>query len=430
MGDLANLSKVDTRSTGTDWLVITEKVDVLVIALQECKVNESELRTWCLNKANYREFDVHAYVSVGDIRLILLLRKTVARDGKLSAVSTDTVKTGIANAVGNKGACGVSFQLFDASFAFVSAHLAAHQDKCADRADNYWRIVSNLSLGHSKFEIVNQFDFLFFMGDLNYRIDMEKAKDVIALAADGRFADLYKADQLCAAMADGKVFHDFVESEPTFPPTYKYKVGTRDYTDKRIPSYTDRVLWKTFPGHSVKVIKHIDSPEVTLSDHSPVRCVVEVDVPLTPTRQPPHRFTLKFTGLCASDLKVSDMLSGSSDPFLVFHTTRKAELGRTSVVKKSVNPEWPDVAFSFRRSILPEDIQERHILVKVWDHDIGTSNDSIGSAVISLAGVASGPVSFDLNVIHAGKAAGKLRGTVELEAELYAGKDKRKSMAV
>jgi hypothetical protein len=430
MGDLSSFQKVDLRTTGTDWLVVTDKVDIVTIGLQECKVNENELRKWCLNKANYREFEVEAYVSVGDIRLILLVRKTLARDGNLTAVSTDTVKTGIANAVGNKGACGVSFQLFDATFAFVSAHLAAHQEKSSDRADNYWRIVSNLKLGHNKFEVVNQFDFLFFMGDLNYRIEMDSAKEVMAMAQEGKFAELYKADQLRAAMAEGTVFHDFVESEPTFPPTYKYKVGTREYTDKRIPSYTDRVLWKTFPGHSVSVLKHVDAPDVLLSDHSPVRCVVEVDAPLTPTRQPPHRFTLKFSGLAASDLKVSDLISGSSDPYLVFHTTRKAELGRTSVVKKSVNPEWPDVSFSFRRSILPEDIEERHILVKVWDHDIGTTNDAIGSAVISLAGVAAGPVSFELNVIHSGKAAGKLRGTVELSAELYSAQDNRKSMAV
>ena len=48
---------------------------------------------------------------------------------KISHVQTSSVKTGIANTLGNKGAVGASFQLNGTSFAFVCCHLTSGSEK-------------------------------------------------------------------------------------------------------------------------------------------------------------------------------------------------------------------------------------------------------------------------------------------------------------
>ena len=55
-------------------------------------------------------------------------------------------------------------------------------------------------------------------------------------------------DQLNYLRREGLIFRGYSESEITFPPTYKYDVGTRDNFDtshkQRTPSFTDRILYK------------------------------------------------------------------------------------------------------------------------------------------------------------------------------------------
>jgi hypothetical protein len=61
------------------------------------------------------------------------------------------------------------------------------------------------------------------------------------------FEYLLKYDQLRVGILEGSIFRTFVEAEITFPPTFKYDVGTDTFdtsTKHRVPSYTDRVLFR------------------------------------------------------------------------------------------------------------------------------------------------------------------------------------------
>jgi inositol-1,4,5-trisphosphate 5-phosphatase len=52
-------------------------------------------------------------------------------------------------------------------------------------------------------------------------------------------------DQLTAVRSSGEAFSELDEQRPTFPPTFKYKVGSRDVLDgKRRPAWTDRILYR------------------------------------------------------------------------------------------------------------------------------------------------------------------------------------------
>lgn len=52
---------------------------------------------------------------------------------------------------------------------------------------------------------------------------------------------------------------------PAFAPTFKGIRGeTTGYSSKRIPSYTDRILWKSLPGHApnLELLQFVSFPEV------------------------------------------------------------------------------------------------------------------------------------------------------------------------
>ena len=92
-----------------------------------------------------------------------------------------------------------------------------------------------------KFNILEQFDHVIWCGDLNYRyffcckfflkyfrIDLHR-DEVVALSAAKEWEKLYSADQLAAQRNEGEVFYGFTEGSIEFPPTYKYKLGCREY---------------------------------------------------------------------------------------------------------------------------------------------------------------------------------------------------------
>lgn len=51
----------------------------------------------------------------------------------------------------------------------------------------------------------------------------------------------------CLALSQllqGKVFQGFSEQEIQFPPTFKFKLNSVEYNPSRVPSWTDRVLYR------------------------------------------------------------------------------------------------------------------------------------------------------------------------------------------
>ena len=103
------------------------------------------------------------------------------------------------------------------------------------------------------------------------------------LAEKGDFASLYAADQLSRCQARGEAFGGFTDATPTgFAPTFKVRrqSGTV-YKEQRVPSYCDRVLWKSMPplARCVSKLSFDSLPQVSTSDHKPVLATFAV----TPT---------------------------------------------------------------------------------------------------------------------------------------------------
>eukprot|EP00656_Telonema_subtile_P055525 TRINITY_DN8629_c0_g1_i1.p1 TRINITY_DN8629_c0_g1~~TRINITY_DN8629_c0_g1_i1.p1 ORF type:complete len:290 (-),score=46.59 TRINITY_DN8629_c0_g1_i1:58-927(-) len=201
---------------------------------------------------------------------------------KVAAVETNSVPTGVANAIGNKGGVGVAMTLGQTSMLFVNAHFAAHQTKVAERNADYLRINQNLSLGRagSRADLAlasDRFDCVFWSGDLNYRINGNRGM-IDHLLTEHMAEVLRNNDQLTQEMSGGNVFQGFEEGPLSFQPTYKLDFGSNTVYDTsskaRIPAWTDRVLY--VPSPNIQLIDYGCDREVVTSDHLPVYALFEV----------------------------------------------------------------------------------------------------------------------------------------------------------
>lgn len=111
----------------------------------------------------------------------------------LRDVAIDSVKTGLGGATGNKGAVAIRFVLYSTSFCFVCAHFAAGQSQVAERNADYAEITRKIVFPMGR--TLNTHDYVFWCGDFNYRIDMDKEelKELIKL---NEIAAVLQNDQL------------------------------------------------------------------------------------------------------------------------------------------------------------------------------------------------------------------------------------------
>lgn len=158
----------------------------------------------------------------------------------------------------------------NAEYHTITSQLAREFVPTAAIADSEAAITALLDGSHS----------LFWAGDLNYRLECGRAAADDLIAA-GDFAGLQKHDQLLSAIAWKDVFAGLTESPIAFPPTYKFDPDSDAYdTSKkqRVPSWTDRVLYKAHPG--LVVLAYAAAQNIRTSDHRPVHASFSVAVEL------------------------------------------------------------------------------------------------------------------------------------------------------
>jgi hypothetical protein len=182
----------------------------------------------------------------------------------------------------------------------VTAHLAAHDEKYAERNMDVQNIMSGLkSLVPQGMSPLNYFHGFFFFGDLNYRVELPRDQ-VLTYLEQGDAELLLRKDQLLRAMGEGAALYGFQEGRVTFVPTYRVLRGREGFSDDkmRVPSWTDRVLWRTLPAADVKLGAYSSCPGVLTSDHRPVFAAFQI-----PLFKPnlPHsldiRCSITLTGL-------------------------------------------------------------------------------------------------------------------------------------
>jgi len=80
-------------------------------------------------------------------------------------------------------------------------------------------------------------------------------EEVLELISRGDHARhiLKEGDQLIREMNNG-LFAGFHEGQIGFDPTYRFERGNRNYSaeKERVPSWCDRILWKSLPSLNVR----------------------------------------------------------------------------------------------------------------------------------------------------------------------------------
>lgn len=277
-----------------------KEYDIYIIGTEEC-LRSILLSLFYWDKTTWEDqiqeyFGRDKYTVIGSqtlsaIHIIALIKKDLLIHVK--KVGNNYIKAGgMYNTLGNKGACYVYFKYKQSNFLFINTHLAAFKNNNAKRIDNFYYILSNISItGEDEYkklfnesgnymplvgnELINKFDMTVFMGDLNSRTDcnleiMEgflETKDINKILS---------VDQLLYSKENNLFdIHGFEETQIKFMPTFKFVPGTVDTyakTEENTPSYTDRILYKINKDKNIKleVLSYDSDNSLTFSDHKPV----------------------------------------------------------------------------------------------------------------------------------------------------------------
>uniref|UniRef100_A0A672M9B5 phosphatidylinositol-3,4,5-trisphosphate 5-phosphatase n=1 Tax=Sinocyclocheilus grahami TaxID=75366 RepID=A0A672M9B5_SINGR len=417
-----------------DEMAVTIPHDIYVLGTQENSVCDKEwVETLRCALKDYTEIDYKpiAVQTLWNIKIVVLVK--AEHENRISHVGMSSVKTGIANTLGNKGAVGVSFMFNGTSFGFVNCHLTSGNEKIHRRNQNYLDILRQLSLGDKQlnsFDISLRFTHLFWFGDLNYRLDMD-IQEILNYINRKEFEPLLKVDQLNLEREKNKVFLRFAEEEITYPPTYRYERGSRDTyvwqkqkaTGMRtnVPSWCDRILWKSYPETHIVCNSYGCTDDIVTSDHSPVFGTFEVGVTsqfvskkgLPKSSEQAYiefenieaivktasrtKFFIEFYSTCLEEFKKSyenDTQSSDNVNFL--------RVGWTSKQLTTLKPILSDIEY----------LQDQHLLLTVKSLD---GYESYGECVLALKSmIGSTTQQFHTYLSHRGEETGNIRGSMRV----------------
>uniref|UniRef100_A0A671M668 phosphatidylinositol-3,4,5-trisphosphate 5-phosphatase n=1 Tax=Sinocyclocheilus anshuiensis TaxID=1608454 RepID=A0A671M668_9TELE len=409
-----------------DESIATLPHDIYAVGTQD---NPQGEREWAehiratLRSATNIDFKQVAVQSLWNIRLAVFVKPE--HEGHISQVNTASVKTGLGNTLGNKGAVGVSLLFNGTSMGFVNCHLTSGSDKALRRNHNFQDILRLLSLGEKQlgtFDISLRFNHLFWCGDLNYRLDLD-ALDILKHVSKREFDELMCADQLIRERHRRKAFFNFKEEKILFPPTYRYERGSRDcylwqkYKSSGVqvngPSWCDRVLWKSYPESHIICTSYGCTDDIFTSDHSPVFATFEVGVISQSSR----------TGMEASiELEATEVIvkTASKAKFFIEFHSRCLEEPRRSAENDSQCCEvpgflklgWSSKQFPKLHPVFSdlEHLRDQHLLLSVKSCD---GFESYGECCVALHSV-TGKSSdlFETCLTHRGEEMGSIRGRI------------------
>ncbi|QDZ22083.1 inositol phosphatase [Chloropicon primus] len=364
-----------------DWLPIHKTCDVYAIGVQECnykpkasskskdamasksngmppgpfvqKTGDACDQDWLctlndhFSKGGFVILGSHSIQHTAAIKLSIYVHKRHLF--KVKNVFWDAYACGVANMYGNKGAVGCRFYFNETPLTFINVHLAAHEGAAHDRNVNTANILQKLSLGgHPSLDVLPQSSYLFYLGDLNYRVNIEYS-EAVSLCKESKQGVLVAADELCSERALGRTLSEMNEVQIEFPPTYRYNVPRERYElsfsnkKNQTPSYTDRILYHACPETEITPLEYCSVPTITTSDHIPVRATFDLTTNLPFSMNPGSylgqtKRLIKFKRISAKNIKLaSPLLKGGTH--LATGSNSNAAAGNTN--ERSVhNPSF------------------------------------------------------------------------------------------
>uniref|UniRef100_A0A8C7G922 phosphatidylinositol-3,4,5-trisphosphate 5-phosphatase n=1 Tax=Oncorhynchus kisutch TaxID=8019 RepID=A0A8C7G922_ONCKI len=392
--------------------------DIYVFGTQEDPLGEKEwidtLKSALRGTTNI-SFKQVTTQTLWNIRIVVLAKPE--HENRISHIFSDSVKTGIANALGKS----------DQLTAVPSTHCSPINS--LQRNQNYVSILRFLNLGDKKlnpFDITHRFTHLFWFGDLNYRIELPstEAESIVTKIKQQHYQELLCRDQLTIEKGEEKVFLHYDEEEITFAPTYRFERDTREryaYTKAKatgtkynLPSWCDRVLRKSYPLVHVFCQSYGCTNDIMTSDHSPVFSTFEVGVASQfVSKHDPSRVSqggIKFMN-CVATL----MTKSKTKFFLEYHSSCLEKFVKSS---EGENQDHSDgsIKVRFGNQLIPiisdpEYLLDQHILLCVKSTDC---DESYGEGCVALRAAESSYTEFHITLTHHGERTGTLMGGVQL----------------
>ncbi|CAG0879555.1 unnamed protein product [Cyprideis torosa] len=222
------------------------------------------------------------YRKIRQVRLVGMLLFVFVQEKHLAYirnVAVVTVGTGIMGKMGNKGAVAIRLDIHSTSICFINSHLAAHQLETERRNRDYRDITFRLCFQNFlPPKTIKDHDLIFWLGDLNYRLDNIDQDQLMRMIKDEAWEKMYLHDQLEAQKQTKKAFFGYEEGKIMFKPSYKYNPGTDTFNysgGTRSPAWCDRVLWR---GGPISLVEYRGHEEPNLSDHRPVSASFKVGI--------------------------------------------------------------------------------------------------------------------------------------------------------
>ena len=400
-----------------------------------------------------------ACTSLGEMRLFVFAKSAIEKD--ITVVESAESCTGLGGVMANKGGILTSFLYKNYSFAFISSHLAAHMQHYGKRNENIWEIVREARTADKSVDALVQHDFVFWMGDLNYRVDLNTPRgepmppkkgeahkkhwaEAKSLVDEKKYAQLLEGDQLKREQEAGMIFHDFIEAPIAYKPTFKVqRVKGTTYKEQRSPSYCDRILWRTQPylqANKAPVVpeKVEGLTTVSTSDHKPIRGVYKINLNPMPSYNGVTEKSvvayLSIKKVQALKLIASD-IDGTSDPYLQFRmypfkslVVPKKGLSRLNSSYKSsdLNPTFgdKDLPTLVTRCTSVEELRQVVLYISYFDYDTLDADDELGGVRLYLkdyfqdvkTGKSSTVKIANVPLVLGGKV---LKSTMSCEIDVY-----------
>eukprot|EP00730_Choanoeca_flexa_P018047 TRINITY_DN8750_c0_g1_i5.p1 TRINITY_DN8750_c0_g1~~TRINITY_DN8750_c0_g1_i5.p1 ORF type:complete len:505 (+),score=78.24 TRINITY_DN8750_c0_g1_i5:158-1672(+) len=403
-----------------------------------------------VTKSEFRDAVDRGEAKESGIRLMIWIRQSIADNYDVDVDVLFQTCGRLDGISGNKGGIACTLNIGGARLAFITAHLNAHMNQVERRNQDYEKI--NRELHDTKdtygtqrkaranneqdltyhIEVMNRSDAVFWFGDINYRLqplpDIDAIEEMKSLVCADIRAQAWKKmltyDQLRAQQTAMLAFHGYEEAPINFPPTFKLNAKCEsaepnERYKKRVPSYCDRILWRT-PSVNVKVnCQHYRShSDVYTSDHLPVSAAFTLSIPAFPrTYQHPEGagYRIRLSKLI---LTTADSLSplATSDAVAVVTAGHPLGTKQASSKRSTINEprRWSD--HDELVITVPEGryrLQRFPVLVSVRNPDLPDYRErQLGEGMISLMIKIR---LFRIELYQGGKPFGVLSGAITVE---------------
>eukprot|EP01102_Stenamoeba_stenopodia_P018898 TRINITY_DN700_c0_g2_i2.p1 TRINITY_DN700_c0_g2~~TRINITY_DN700_c0_g2_i2.p1 ORF type:complete len:521 (+),score=125.94 TRINITY_DN700_c0_g2_i2:119-1681(+) len=411
-----------------------EKYDIYAIGAQECAYKPRVGHASCeadwialLHKHVGAQYKIVGSTSTREaIRLVVFIKPEL--DASVTNVMVASTITQLPF-FWRKGANGIAFDLFDTSFCFVNAHLAAHQSQVRARENDVHNIIRSLfksffassvspaTSSPSTVDLLTRFDNVIFFGDLNYRINSSKEITESLMKLE-KWDELLTYDQLNKEHGAQRLFANLKLVNPEYGPTYKFLTSKKEtssgpkrtYATGRRPAWCDRILFSS----GFKLSKSGCPDSIRSSDHSPVFSVFDA----TALEYKNDHDEVKLENLRLQFDRLEAVLAIPISPKTSTQLRMTSDLfGSDEIVTPicqggAVWEQWDGINTVTNLSV--DVFRKQRISVSVVDFSNVWSFEQ-GYGIILLEDISlSTPLSFKIPLFLNSKRVGELKGTASL----------------